>query len=169
MKPEILAAIIAGIVSFVTAILSLMIARIQTARALQGAFATKLQELRLHHYPKAFELTERLGKKLNDSDDTLPSIFNEIGKDLSKWKAGIPALIMSQSSIQGYYQIKEALKTKLAKGDRYSGEQIIKIRNARECFRSGLRADIGLQKEIRKSYPDWVALHLNKKINEERK
>jgi hypothetical protein len=51
---------------------------------------------------------------------------------------------MSEESLNGYYDVLEALKANLALGDRYNEQQMERIWQARTAFRKQLRNDVGL-------------------------
>lgn len=144
MSPNLSAALVAGCVSLITAIVTYLSTKWKTEKDLEGAFASRLQQLRLEHYPKAFELTEKLGKRGVNSIEVASKMWLDIVSDLRSWKAGIPSLIMSREAMEAYYLINEAMKAPFAKGSHFGDQQISRISDARDLFRNALRKDIGI-------------------------
>jgi hypothetical protein len=137
-------ALIAGSVSVVIALITYLTTRWKTRQDLEGAFASRLQELRITHYPQAFEITERLSKRGELDIVDASKLWLNLITDLRHWKSGVPSLIMSRDAIEAYYKVNEALKTTFAKGDHFGQQQVDKIANYRDKFREVLRRDIGI-------------------------
>jgi hypothetical protein len=144
MSPNLTAALIAGGVSLATALITYFSTKWKTQKDLEGAFASRLQQLRLDHYPKAFEITERLGKRGNWSMEDASTMWLNLIVELRIWKSGIPALIMSNQTLSAYYAINEAMKASFAKGSHFGEQQIDRIIISRDKFRKALRKDIGV-------------------------
>lgn len=115
-------------------------------KQIQTKFLEKLYELRLKNYPKAFELTDILGKKKGIYIESLEiaSRYKEIEKELRAWKSGESGLILSERSLEAYYELMNSFKAQFALGDKYNDEQLQRFYKARTNFRNELRKDIGL-------------------------
>lgn len=114
---------------------------------------TKLYDLRLEIYPKAFEITDNIYKDKGGNFDTerLKNTLNE----LIEWKKGKLNLIISSEALESYYQLRNNLMKNPANNNNYSAEQIEKITNSNNNFRKQLRRDLGFlfkeEKERRNS------------------
>lgn len=102
---------------------------------------TKLYDLRLEHYPKAYDLTDKIYKEKG-------GVYNrgEIEKaleELIEWKKGVVNLIISVETRDSYYCLRDSLMRKPAQNGLYSDEQIEKISNFNRIFRKQLRRDLG--------------------------
>lgn len=102
---------------------------------------TKLYDLRLEIYPKAFEITDSIYKDKGGNYDIerLKNVLNE----LIEWKRGKLNLIISSEALESYYQLRNNLMKNPANNNNYSPEQIEKITNANNNFRKQLRRDLG--------------------------
>jgi hypothetical protein len=102
---------------------------------------TKLYDLRLEIYPRAFEITDNIYKDKGGNFDTekLKNILNE----LIEWKKGKLNLIISYEALASYYQLRDNLMKNPANHNLYSVEQIEKITNSSNNFRKQLRRDLG--------------------------
>ena len=114
-------------------------------KQIQTKFLEKLYELRLKNYPKAFELTDTLGKKkgINMQEVEIPFQYKKLEKELRAWKSGVSSLILSERSLDAYYELINSFKAQLALGDKYNDEQLLRFYKARTKFRNELRKDIG--------------------------
>lgn len=153
--------------SLVTAITSLVISLValfqfyrnqnfqlkQFNKTINRNLTTKLYDLRLEIYPKAFEITDNIYKDKGGDFDTerLKNTLNE----LIEWKKGKLNLIISSEALESYYQLRSNLMKNPANNDNYSPEQIEKITNSNNNFRKQLRRDLGFlfkeEKERRNS------------------
>ncbi|WP_281612922.1 hypothetical protein [Flammeovirga sp. SubArs3] len=102
----------------------------------------QLVDLRLKHYPRAFEISDRIIKIKGNQLD--PVEINEVRKDLLEWKTGITRLIISNESHSYLLELHKATTKQTANGNEYAPEQVEKIWNLRRKFRGSLRADIGI-------------------------
>lgn len=152
--------------SLVTAITSLVISLValfqfyrnqnfqqkQFNKTINRNLTTKLYDLRLEIYPKAFEITDNIYKDKGGNFDTerLKNTLNE----LIEWKKGKLNLIISSEALESYYQLRNNLMKNPANNNNYSAEQIEKITNSNNNFRKQLRRDLGFlfkeEKERRK-------------------
>jgi hypothetical protein len=151
MNDPVLTAIIAGGVSITASIITYVSARRQIRsqretieRQLTHKFTERLYELRLSHYPLAFEITEPLGKLKSAQPDQLPARFGEILDRLKKWKSGEVNLVLSDYATDMFYTLERRLKRNPGNGKTYSEEQLDAIWDARQRFRGALRRDVGL-------------------------
>ena len=153
--------------SLVTAITSLVISLValfqfyrnqnfqqkQFNKTINRNLTTKLYDLRLGIYPKAFEITDNIYKDKGGNFDTerLKNTLNE----LIEWKKGKLNLIISSEALESYYQLRNNLMKNPANNNNYSAEQIEKITNSNNNFRKQLRRDLGFlfkeEKERRNS------------------
>lgn len=114
---------------------------------------TKLYDLRLEIYPKAFEITDNIYKDKGGNFDTerLKNVLNE----LIEWKKGKLNLIISSEALESYYHLRNNLMKNPANNNNFSPEQIEKITNSNNNFRKQLRRDLGFlfkeEKERRNS------------------
>jgi hypothetical protein len=142
--PSIIASITALCVSFITLFQYFKNQRFQQKQFdinLNRSLTTKLYDLRLEHYPKAYEITDLIYKQKggNYSDDELKNILEE----LIEWKKGLINLIISVESRDSYYILRDILMKNPAQQESYSDLQIEKIFNANKSFRKQLRRDLG--------------------------
>ncbi|HEX8177227.1 MAG TPA: hypothetical protein VF543_19215 [Pyrinomonadaceae bacterium] len=151
MSEQVTSAIVAGAISIIAAVITYMsvVVKIRSEkesqeRNLARSFTGRLYELRLKHYPEAFVITERLGRRSRFKDEELPVIYQEILDSLSKWKAGEPSFILSSDSLKVFYELQQALDGNPALGNKYNEEQHARIWKLRNAFRGSLRKDVGL-------------------------
>jgi hypothetical protein len=113
----------------------------QFNKTINRNLTTKLYDLRLEIYPKAFEITDNIYKEKGGSYDfeKLKKVLNE----LIEWKKGKLNLIISSEALASYYHLRENLMKNPANNNVYSVEQIEKITNSNNNFRKQLRRDLG--------------------------
>ena len=113
----------------------------QFNKTINRNLTTKLYDLRLEIYPKAFEITDNIYKDKGGNYDTekLKNVLNE----LIEWKKGKLNLIISSEALESYYQLRNNLMKNPANNSKYSPEQIDKITNSNNNFRKQLRRDLG--------------------------
>ena len=113
----------------------------QFNKTINRNLTTKLYDLRLEIYPRAFEITDNIYKEKGGNYDVekLKSVLNE----LIEWKRGKLNLIISSEALASYYQLRENLMKNPANNTIYSVEQIEKITNSNNNFRKQLRRDLG--------------------------
>jgi hypothetical protein len=150
MAPEISTAIIAGLVSLVIAAASyiankraLRADREKHERDLQRRLTEKLLDLRMESYPYAFEITDKLlGEHLFHGKITAITLLS-VHDELSEWNSSKAGFLLSNASIEAYYQLRDALK--IAKTTRsLSKDQIRTIWRGKNQFRRCLRSDVRL-------------------------
>jgi hypothetical protein len=148
MKDFFSPAIIAAVTSLIISLLTLYqflknkhFLELQAAKASDRAFTSKLYDLRLEHYPKAFELLDNIYKEKGGVLN--PQIVAETCKALTSWKKGIVGLIISNEANQSFHELRDAMIKNPSSVDKFSTEQIEKIMVATKEFRRQLRRDIG--------------------------
>jgi hypothetical protein len=151
ISDPLISALIAGAVSVAISIISYISVMLKSRsekeslkRTLSRQLTGRLYELRLKHYPEAFTITDKLGKRTGHNEEELPQLFRNLFAELSKWKVGEPSLIMSADSLEAYYSLQHVLKRNPALGSKYNEEQLARIWKVRMAFRNQLRADVGL-------------------------
>ena len=112
LNDKILTALIAGGVSLVVAIITYLstIGKIRSERRnlekqIKTKFTERLYELRLKKYPIVFEITDKLGKKKAFEEQIIPEKYKQIEKQLRDWKSGEVGLILSETSLEIYYEL----------------------------------------------------------------
>lgn len=157
-------AIVAAITSLIISLLSFYQA-LRTAKLQKEQFeksqnrnlTSKLYDLRLEHYPRAFEITEQIKKSKGGNLD--PTLIFGVLEELQQWKTGAVSMILSGNCMHAYHKFRDALARRPATGDKYSMEQIDKIWKLRSEFRRNLRFDIGLlhigEQEEKQSKATW--------------
>ncbi len=113
----------------------------QFIKANNRAFTSKLYDLRLEHYPGAFEILDNIYKEKGGNID--PSKIRNVCEGLIKWKTGIVNLIISNEARKSFYVLRDSLMKNPAFRDGYSPEQIDKITISLKDFRRQLRRDVG--------------------------
>jgi len=149
MTNEILIAYIAAIASLIVSIVTYFQSHIEQKRlreefekSQKRTSTIKILELRLEHYPRAFEITQMLNKIKGDNFD--PDNVKKILKEINKWRSGILRLIISDDSQDVLFELLNALRSNPANNGSYSKEQADKIWEARNKLRNKLRKDIGI-------------------------
>lgn len=152
MTDKIISAIISGAVAFVGFVVTYFIT-IRKSRQDFNLFekeqsrkyGEKLYDLRLKHYGLAFELTDRMGKPMGLSEEELPKTYLEIVEKLRDWKKGEVNLVLSDRSIDCYYDLIDVVDYD---EEKYSEGQKDVIWKARDNFRRSLRQDLGLLRAV---------------------
>jgi hypothetical protein len=113
----------------------------QFNKTLNRNLTTKLYDLRLEIYPKAFEITDNIYKEKggNYNSEIIKNSLNE----LIEWKKGKINLIISSEALESYYLLRNNLMKNPANNTNYSPEQVDKITNSNNIFRKQLRRDLG--------------------------
>ena len=153
LSDAILTALIAGGISIIVALITyfstvkkVKMENKMLERQIQTKFLEKLYELRLKNYPKAFEITDIIGKKkgISIQETELLNKYKELEQQLRIWKSGESSLILSERSLDAYYELITSFKSHPASGIKYNDEQLQRFYKARTKFRNELRKDIGL-------------------------
>ena len=150
MNVGLVSAIIAAVVALIGAILSFMANR-RALRAdlekvemeLARKFTEKLYDQRLATYPIAFEITDDLrGKKLFRAEITREYLQQALER-LIDWhrKNG---LILSQDTVVGYKQLRNALETVIVREGALTEELLVPIQKGKVYFRACMRKDLNL-------------------------
>ena len=156
LNDKIITVLIAGSVSLVASCITYLSAlkKIKAEKEilkkeLAAKFTEKIYDIRIQHYPLAFEITEILGKTKSLRTGNLD--IEAVLDNLTKWKAGAPSFIMSNASLEAYWDLKRVLNKNPQNGIIYSDKQMQNIWKARNEFRKSLRKDIGLLLDVENS------------------
>ncbi|MEO7216032.1 hypothetical protein [Mucilaginibacter sp.] len=156
LSPALIAAITSLLISLTTLYQFFKNKRFQEDqfnKANNRTFTSKLYDLRLIHYPKAFEIMDDVYK---EKGGYISSIVAKIASEsLIEWKKGVINLIISNEAHTSFYTLRDALMKNPAHQNHYTPEQIDKIVLAVKDFRKQLRRDLGFmfreEKERRNS------------------
>lgn len=143
-SPAIIAASTSLLISIITLFQFFKNQRFQQRQfndSLNRTLTTKLYDLRLEHYPKAFEITDNVYRKKGGNYD-FEAIQGSL-RELIDWKKGTVDLIISIEASDGYYKLRDALMKNPSHKNRYSNEQVEKIHSTTKYFRRQLRRDLG--------------------------
>jgi hypothetical protein len=134
-----IAAVVAIAVSVITSVLTHKFPLQRLELEVSEKWRAKLYELRLEHYPRAFEVTGRLmfSRKSRNSADEL----DNIKRDLRDWWVGPAALLLSKSSVDAYYNLENALKEAIEIGGMKERTVNLLFKTNR-AFRLALRKDL---------------------------
>lgn len=150
MSDKVIAALIAALVSLAVAVFSYLSNKRtmesksrEIDKQLARQFTEKLYELRLEHYGRAFEITERLEQRKAPDFIVSPEVVRDVLGELMDWRAGQVALIMSSDTLQSFRELREAIGKRPGHGTRYSEEQAAKMLRFVADFRRAMRRDIG--------------------------
>lgn len=134
-----IAAVVAIAVSVITSVLTHKFSRQRLEIEISEKWRAKLYELRLEHYPRAFEVTGRLvfSRKGRNSSDELDSIK----QDLRDWWVGPAAPLLSKPSVEAYYNLENALKEAIEIGG-MKDHTVNLLYKANKVFRLALRKDL---------------------------
>jgi hypothetical protein len=151
MDPEVAAAIIAAIVSLLGVVINYFVSQAKIKAEFgslrlqqQHDFTEKLYEMRLEAYPEVFDITQDIGKRGERSGEDVARSIHHALESLIEWQRKRAGLILSEKSLQAYYELRTALSKQPADRDGYTDEQLKRIWFARNAFRGSLRDDVGL-------------------------
>jgi len=155
ITPSIIAALTSLVISLITLyqfFRSQQIQQTQFDKNLNRGLTSRLYDLRLENYPKAFEITDKVYKLKGGEYD--PEIIKEVLKELISWKTGIVDLIISVEALESFILLRDTLMKNPEAQNSYSAKQVEKISSFVKEFRKQLRRDIGFlfreEKERRK-------------------
>jgi hypothetical protein len=142
-------ALIAGGVSIVVSLISIIVAKAKIKSEFKilrlqhrQLFNEKLIDLRLDVYPEAFDATQNIGKISNYSANEILEITKAARTKLTEWASRKAGLLLSDKSLDAFYELKDALSKNPEKKNTYSHKQLENIWLARNKFRGSLRDDI---------------------------
>lgn len=144
LTPSIIAALTALILSIITLFQFFKNQRFQQKqfdKLNNRNLTTKLYDLRLDNYPKAFDITDNIFKEKGGNYN--PEEISKTLKELIAWKKGIVNLIISVESRDSYFELRDVLMKNPAENGTFSIQQIKKIDTATKNFRKQLRRDLG--------------------------
>jgi len=125
----------------------------QTDKNQNRDLTNKLYELRLEHYPKAYDITDNIIKEKGNNYDV--QTIKNVAADIIAWKKGVVNIIISVECRDSFFALRDTLMKNPAEKGQFSQEQVSKIHNANKSFRKELRRDFGFmyreEKERRKT------------------
>jgi hypothetical protein len=105
----------------------------------------RLYERRLAAYPKALSLTEPLrGGNLRDFRGDTAQLQRQILSELETWRSTDAGFLLSGTSLDSLYALREALSTDPEGKDRFTDADIERLFDAKNVFRRALHSDIRL-------------------------
>lgn len=104
-------------------------------------FTTKLYDLRLDHYPRAFDILDTIKKGKGGFYDI--GVVKSAHADLVDWKKGTVNLIISNEALISFNALRDCIGRNPATIDNFSPEQTKKISEGSRDFRRQLRRDLG--------------------------
>ena len=141
ITPSIIAALTSLIISIITLFQFFRSQKLQQKqfdKNLSRGLTSKLYDLRIDCYPKAFEITDSIHKLKGGNYD--PKIIQTA---LIDWKKGIVSLVISVEALESFIALRDVLMRNPEKKDTYSSTQIENISHRTKEFRKQLRRDIG--------------------------
>lgn len=144
ITPSIIAALISLIISIITLFQFFRSQKLQQKqfdKNLSRGLTSKLYDLRIDCYPKAFEITDSIHKLKGGNYD--PKIIQTALAELIDWKKGIVSLVISVEALESFIALRDVLMRNPEKKDTYSSTQIENISHRTKEFRKQLRRDIG--------------------------
>ncbi|MDD4674014.1 MAG: hypothetical protein PHI03_13880 [Bacteroidales bacterium] len=156
LTPSIIAALTALVLSLITLFQFFRNQRFQQKQFEElnnRNLTTKLYDLRLDYYPKAFDITDNIIKEKGGNYN--PTKLSKTLNELIDWKKGVVNLIISVESRDSYFELRDVLMKNPSENGDFSNAQIKKIECAKRNFRKQLRRDLGFmfreEKNRRKS------------------
>lgn len=144
ITPSIIAALTSLIISIITLFQFFRSQKLQQKqfdKNLSRGLTSKLYDLRIDCYPKAFEITDSIHKLKGGNYD--PKIIQTALVELIDWKKGIVSLVISVEALESFIALRDVLMRNPEKKDTYSSTQIENISHRTKEFRKQLRRDIG--------------------------
>lgn len=144
ITPSIIAALTSLIISIITLFQFFRSQKLQQKqfdKNLSRGLTSKLYDLRIDCYPKAFEITDSIHKLKGGNYD--PKIIQTALAELIDWKKGIVSLVISVEALESFIALRDVLMRNPEKKDTYSSTQIENISHRTKDFRKQLRRDIG--------------------------
>lgn len=144
ITPSIIAALTSLVISIVTLFQFFRSQKLQQKqfdKNLSRGLTSKLYDLRIDCYPKAFEITDSIHKLKGGNYD--PEVIQAALAELIDWKKGVVSLIISVEALESFIALRDVLMKNPERKDTYSSTQIEKIYYRTKEFRKQLRRDIG--------------------------
>jgi len=144
LTPSLVAALTSLVISVITLYQFFRTQRFQQQqfnKTLDRNLTTKLLDLRLQHYPKAFEITDIIFKEKGGIYD--PAKIKNALEKLIEWKMGVINLIISSEALTSFYILRDAMMKSPSNKDGYSPDQVEKISAGTKDFRKQLKRDLG--------------------------
>jgi len=149
MTDTLLAAVIAGSVSMIGVVVSLIATWVSNASSrkklqeeIRGEFCQFLYRERLECYGQAFEAAGKIIQRKAPEYINAPEELKGIARFLWEWSSSKAGLLMSGPAFTTLRELLDALSKRPAHNDRYSQDQAEKIWRLRSDFRRELRKDV---------------------------
>lgn len=113
----------------------------QFDKKLDRNLTSKLYDLRINNYPKAFEITDKIHKMKGGGYN--PEVIQQVLVELIEWRKGVVSLIISVEALESFIALRDVLMKKPERECIYSSVQIDHISCKNKEFRKQLRRDIG--------------------------
>jgi hypothetical protein len=113
-------------------------------RQLERKFTEKLYDLRLERYPEAFEITDDLRGEYLFENNIDPKVLASVRKRLQDWNKTKAAFLLSEKSLKAFYKLRKALLLSLSSGNTFSEENVKRIWECKNSFRTALKEDVDL-------------------------
>lgn len=142
--PSIITALTALVLSLITLFQffkNLRFQQEQFSKTNNRELTSKLYDLRLEHYPKAFDITDKIIKEKGNTFDVNKVLLAK--DELIAWKSGVVNIIISVECRDSYFVLRDLLMKNPAENGTYSSKQVENIENAKKDFRKQLRRDFG--------------------------
>lgn len=144
ITPSIVAALTSLVISIITLFQFFRSQKLQQRqfdKNLSRNLTSKLYDLRIECYPKAFEITDSIHKLKGGNYD--PEVIQAALKELIDWKKGIVSLVISIEALNSFVNLRDVLMKNPERKNSYSSIQIENISYRTKEFRKQLRRDIG--------------------------
>lgn len=144
LTPSLIAALTSLVISVITLYQFFRTQRFQQQqfnKTLDRNLTTKLLDLRLEHYPKAFEITDNIFKEKGGNYE--PVKIKTALEELIEWKKGVINLIISNEALTSFYVLRDSIMKSPALNGIYSNEQVEKISAGNKDFRKQMKRDLG--------------------------
>ena len=125
ITPSIIAALTSLIISIITLFQFFRSQKLQQKqfdKNLSRGLTSKLYDLRIDCYPKAFEITDSIHKLKGGNYD--PKIIQTALAELIDWKKGIVSLVISVEALESFIALRDVLMRNPEKKDTYSSTQV---------------------------------------------
>lgn len=149
MSDTVTAALIAGTVSVIVAMISFFVSakanaasRRRLIREIRSGFYQNLWKERVESYAEAFKITGELSRRKAPQYINPREEISDLRNQIIHWSSGKPALLMSGDSIKALRELTEAMSRNPGHGDAYAEEQVDKIFKLRSDLRRQLRKDV---------------------------
>ena len=135
----------AALIAYLTVKKQLAAQKEKTEKEHASKFLENAYELRLKHYPFAFEITDQVAKLYDLKPNEIMRRHNEIAENLRNWRNTEVVLVISEYALSCSYDLEKELKKKPStpRGS-FCEEQRRRMWGLRQKFRKALREDLNL-------------------------